>query len=309
MIKQFRPDCVNLFGRAIKNESLEFSRSVLSAAVSDNFPDWFTGEIARLSGHSVADLFVDGEEPPVPNEEFTEKSFRDSPKAEMKMMRDTWRDLSPRDASNPAVWTYVNLRMIEAGCVKSYFFASGGNGKDTSVALIGKVLRSGTDEKIRELARSVSRFLTGYVPERSLRPLYFNCPPAKAWWMWHFAEQAAQAEIFPGIDADRVFRVLQEKHVWGALTEKIVSSLTVIGDVNIRHGIIRFLLSPEGLTMREEKRFLSLLLGIGEMSSWRALGIFEPGRISEILRDEVAPTLPSRNSAKTDNSGKERAAR
>ena len=308
MIKHFRPDCVNLFGRAIKNEPPEFSRGVLSAVLGDDFPNWFRGEITRLSGRGAADLLVDGEEPPMPEEEFTEKSFRDSPKAEMKMMRDTWRGLTPREASNPAVWTHINLRMIEAGCVKPWFFASGGNGKDSSPALIEKTLRGGSDKRVKELARSVSRFLTGYVPERSIRPLYANCPPARAWWMWHLAEQAAQAKIAPEVDADHVFGVLKEKWVWAELTEKIVSELTVVGDVNVRHGVIRFLLSQEGPSLRGHKRFRSLLLGVGEMSSWRALGFFGPDRISDILKDEIVPALPAAGSDEPDNENGEGAA-
>lgn len=307
MIKQFRPDCATLLGRAIASEPLSFSRDLIAAAASDNFVDWFKGEMSRLSGVSASNLVDGDEEPRMPDEEFTEKSFCDAPKAEMKRMRDIWRDLTPHEASNPAVWAYINIRMIEHGLVKPWFFVNPRHGgKQTpGLALAEKTLQGGSEKEIKEYARSVSRFLTGYVPERSVRPLYVNCPPARAWWMWHLAEQAAQAEILPDVDADRVFGVLQEKWAWAELTEKIVSQLTVIGDVNIRHGIIRFFLLPNEQGppewLRRGKSFRSLLVGVGEMSAWRALGFFEPNRIADILKDEITPNIAAQPSGDADD--------
>ena len=303
-IRQLRPDCVNWFGRAIASEPLEFSCNALTAVIGNNFPDWIRGEISRLSGIAVADLVEGDEEPPMPEERFTKNSFRDAPKSEMKKMREIWRELTPHQASNPAVWTHINLRMIECGAVESWFFVDGPGSRDKVFAIVQKALREGGEKQIKRLARSVSRFLTGYVPERSIRPLYSNCPPARAWWMWHLSEQAAQSGISREVSADNVFDVLREKWVWGELTEKIVSRLTVIGDVNIRHGIIEFLLSPENQAMARG-RFRPLLLGVGEMSSWRALGFLDPGRVSNILKEEVVPNIAADSSDEIDDEDSE----
>ena len=297
MIKQLRPDCATLLGRAIASEPLAFSRALLSAAISDNFVDWFKDEISHMAGIAVHNLVDDGEEPRMPDEEFTEMSFCDAPKAEMKKMREIWRDLTPREASSPAVWTYINLRMIEHGLVKPWFFVNPhrGSKQASGKILAEKILCEGSEDDIKKCARSVSRFLTGYVPERSSRPLYSNCPPSRAWWMWHLAEQAAQAEILPEVDADHVFGILHEKWAWAELTEAIVSQLTVIGDVNIRHGVLRFFLLPDEQEtqewLRRSKSFRSLLVGVGEMSAWRALGFFGPERIADILKEEIAPNI------------------
>lgn len=341
ILKQIRPDCATLLGREISHKdekkSLSFCRDLLSNIISQDFTNWFDCEISRLSGVPIPNLFDDGEEPGMPDEEFTEKSFCDTPKSEMKKMWSIWKDLTPYQASNPAVWTYINLKMIKLDLIKPWFFVNPkqGNKKNiTGKALAEKSLRKEkmlrekidgiknesknlkkeikelkedllkSEKEIREYARSVSRFLTGYVPERSIRPLYSNCPPARAWWMWHLAEKAAKAEIFPYADADYIFGVLREKWVWAELTEKTVSRLTVVGDINIRHGIIRFFLLPkeQGAPkwMRSSKPFRSLLLGIGEMSAWRALGFFEPDRISDILRDEITPNITD-DSSEQDN--------
>lgn len=301
MIKRLRPDCATMLGRGIASEPLAFSRELLSAAVGDNFLGWFKGEISRLSGVAVDDLFDDGEEPRLPDEEFTEKSFCDATKAEMKHMREIWRGLTPREASNPAVWTYINLRMIERGLIKPWFLVNPirGEKKNSGKVLAEKTLHSGGEKEVKELARSVSRFLTGYVPERSVRPLYSNCPPARAWWMWHLAEQAEQSDIMRGVDANRVFDIIRQPWAWAPLTEKIVSQLTVIGDINIRHGIIRFFLSMEGREEREWLRrgkvFQSMLGKVGEMTAWRALGFFEPERIAEILKEEIVPNISAKD--------------
>lgn len=291
MIKHFRQDCVTLFGRAIRENPAEFSRAVLTSVIGDEFPTWFRGEVARLSNLPVEDLVDGGDEPPMPDEQFTKNSFRDAPKSEMKKMREIWRGLTPHQASNPAVWTHINLRMIECGLVESWFFVDGPGSRDKVCAIVEKALRKGDEREIKKLARSVSRFLTGYVPERSMRPLYSNCPPARAWWMWHFAERAAAAGVSGG-DADKVFGILREKWVWGELTAHILSRLTVIGDVSIRHGILQCLLSPESATIKGRLR--PLLQEVGIMSSWRALGSLALNRVSEILTAELIPLIAAR---------------
>lgn len=298
MIKQIRPDCATLLGRHIASEPLAFSRDLLAATVGDDFPGWFRDEISRRSGVPLSGLVDDGEEPRLPDEEFTEKSFRDAPKAEMRNMREIWRELTPRQASSSAVWTYINLRMIERGLVKPWYFVNSRRREDKQRpgnVLVEKTLQNGSEKEIKKLARSVSRFLTGYVPERSMRPLYANCPPARAWWMWHLAELAEQSGIVPDADAGQIFDVIRQQLAWGELTEKIVSRLTVIGDVNIRHGILRFFLlkesdSHERLGRSEGLR--ALLVRVGEMSAWRALGFFGPDRVADILKNEIVPSVP-----------------
>ena len=307
MIKRFRPDCATLLGRAIASEPLAFSRNLLAATVGDNFPDWFRGEISRLSGVPVDKLIDGDEEPRLPDVGFTEKSFCDAPKAEMKKMRETWRGLTPREASSPAVWTHINLRLIESGLVEPWFFVNPQSGRKTieGNVLAEKALHDGDEKEIKGLARGVSRFLTGYVPERSIRPLFYNCPPARAWWMWHFAEQTVESGAMSGVNADDVLKIIHQPWVWGELTEKVISQLTVIGDVNIRHGIVRFLLLSEGMEVQEwlrrNKHFRALLVGVGEMSSWRALGFLEPERISDIVKDEVVPNISAQAQAEDND--------
>ena len=302
LIKHFRPDCVTLFGRAIAREPLSFSREVLVAVTGDDFPGWFKGQLSRLSNLPVEDLVDGEEEPPMPDEPFTKNSFRDAPKPEMKKMREIWRGLTPYQAGNPAIWTYINLRMIECGLVESWFFVDGPGSKDKVFAIVYKALHDNKEKEIKKLARSVARFLTGYVPERSMRPLYSNCPPARAWWMWHIAEQAGQAGILQG-NADNVFDILRESWVWGELTSHIVSRLTVIGDVNVRHGILQFLLSPNGENIKGRLR--PLLRDIGGMSSWRALGFLPPNRVAEILNEEIVPTIVAQDPVVPDDGDKE----
>ena len=291
MIKSFQPDCINLFGRELANDPKEgtpFCRETLGAVTSDDFAAWFKDKIAQLSGKAGNAIFTEGEEPPLPDAPFeTEKCFCDPPKSEMQRMREIWRPLSPNEASSSALWGYINVRMIERKLVPAPFFAGDAHKTDSGARLIEKALRDNDEASIRRLAWSVSRFLTGYIPARSVRPLYQNCPPARAWWLCHIAEKAAQSGCFPSAGIDRVFAVLKEKSVWPHLTECAVSKLTVVGDINIRHGIIGFLCAKDG--EQAGKRFRSLLKGIGEMSSWRALGSLPPKRISEIVRLEIDP--------------------
>ena len=291
MIKSFQPDCIRLFGRELANDPKEgrpFCRETLGAVIGGDFAAWFKDKIAQLSGKAGNAIFTEGEEPPLPDAPFeTEDSFCNPPKLEMQKMREIWRPLSPHEASSSALWGYINVRMIERELVSASYFAGDADKKDFGARLIEKALRDNDEASIRRLAWSVSRFLTGYIKARSVRALYQNCPPARAWWLCHIAEKAAQSGCFPSIGIDRILDVLKEKSVWPKLTEFCVSKLTVVGDINIRHGIIGFLCAKDG--KQSSKRFGSLLKGVGEMSSWRALGSLPPERISEIVRLEIDP--------------------
>ena len=64
----------------------------------------------------------------------------------------------------------------------------------------------------------------------------------------------------------------------------MATRLTVIGDRNIRDGIVGFLLDqPSKSRFFEKKHLHRLLTEIGVMCSWRALGFFPPAQVKEIV--------------------------
>lgn len=214
--------------------------------------------------------------------------FANLPADSMRRLADLWPNLEKRDASLSGVWARVNIRMVQENLIEPSFFAGGHAG----AAEIDKVLNKKDeapagkegDKKKRDpvdgCARLIVRSFAGCREIRGIRSLYQDCAPARAWWTCRLADEAAKAL---NMEPDIVLEVLQRKAVWDNLSERIVSSLTVLGDKNIRDGIILFL-QQEYLKGEELK---GLFRKIGQMCAWRALGFFERNRVAEIIRDEI----------------------
>lgn len=280
--------------------SHEFQRELLrTARMPDPGPFLACVETALQIGGE----FIEGkQEMQLPNIPFCEREFNDLPREQMRRMADLWPDLEKRDASDPGVWARVNFRMVAEGWIKPVFFAGGqnGGGNATGAYRIDKALseKDGKEGKkaIDGCARRIVRSFAGCPQIRGIRTLYQDCSPARAWWVCHLVDEAAR-EI--ARDGDAVLCILQQKAVWENLSERIVSSLTVVGDNKIRNGIILFL--TDSRDNQDDARFLKgddlkrLFRRIGQMCAWRALGYFDSDGVTKIIRDEIVPTIPPRS--------------
>ena len=208
-----------------------------------------------------------------------------------------WQKLPLSDTSSSSFWAYVTRQAIVNGIVHPHSLAlsstEGSSLKDsTGKHKIKATLNLPDNErpkKMDERIRNFIRNLCGIVEERGTRSIYQDCPFARAWWQGYIAQS-----VSPNNWEKEILPVLWEKGLWGEISSKMASRLTVIGDVNIRSGIILH------LREQEESRWTGdnvekLLSQVGVMCAWRSLGYFPPEKVKEFV-DKTADSVFSKNS-------------
>ena len=310
MLKRFTATSLDLLAKkTVKVKGGDFQMDLLRATRNGaQFAPFVLSAMQSGDGE-----IVDGkQELELPETPFSEREFSDPPTDTMREMAALWPGMEKRDACAPGVWARVNLRMVENGLIEPVFFAGGQNGGgnskgahriDEAFRLLSKGREEG-EKAIDGCARRIVRCFAGCPRIRGIRTLYQDCTPARAWWVCRLADEAAQelAQNEQGREkiCDAVLDILQRKAVWENLSERIVSSLTVLGDDKIRNGIILFL--TESRRDRDGSRFLKgddlkrLFRRIGQMCAWRALGYFGSEGVSDIIRGDIVPTIPPKPS-------------
>ncbi len=199
-----------------------------------------------------------------------------------------WENLYIGDAANPNVWAYITLQMIDEEKLPYcdlMLSATDKHDETTGMHKIENALNAKGEEKqkrVDECVRNFLRRLCGLSETRGARSLYQDCPFAKAWWQCHIAKSVK--------NTDEVISLFQKKHVWTQLSDKMTSSLTVLGDENIRNGIIMFLTEKNSVTYHKEFPLKDLLTSVGIMTTWFALSYFPPEQV-KIYIAELAKSI------------------
>lgn len=296
MIRRYRADAFRQFQReAMRIRGGDMQLEILSAVrdrTGGDFVNWLENQIRQYADGN--DIIIGDAEPTVPPEpeKYTTADFLQPP--DPTSMWEAWRSITPGIACSPSVWAYIVTRLIIAGKIEPHYLVAETNGaKPDGRANIDAALRQSDEavkaQKIDKCVRAFLRRLSGLL-ERGTRSVYENCPPARAWWQHYIARQAAQNT---GCDETQAVTLLKSKGVWGALAEKMASRLTVIGDRNLRDGIVIFLLDENNAPFRKGPKLAPLFGDIGVMAAWRALGYFRPEQVKDMLAKEIAPRILS----------------
>ena len=282
-IKRYHAESFSRFRKiALKDRGGELQREILDRTRNANgkdFCDWLAEKI---------DGGIEGEiEPNMPEipPKITAAEFKNPTEKTSEYMWKAWKDIHPGTACNPAVWGYIVSRLIADGRIEPSYLMMGSNGGqtngrkeiDTALAATGDDRKGKIDFCVRSFLRRLSS-----LPEaRGARSVYQDCPPSRAWWQHYIASEVAKS--IDGSDAD-IRALFEVRVIWELLSDKMATRLTVIGDRNIREGIVGFLLDqPSKSRFFEEKHLHRLLTEIGVMCSWRALGFFPPAQVKEIV--------------------------
>ena len=244
--------------------------------------DWDFCKVIRKWGLQGRD------EPPVPNGQWSEKEFVDPPSCTESIIVDTWKNLTPAEASREETWFSINLTMIEKGVIKSSYLAGESSRDTTGRDFISDALRGNDSDKVDRCVRRILRRLGG-VMERGRRTVYLDCPLARAWWRHRYACETNESfEHNVGDLSD----LLRKKPIWNEMIPAMTSYLTLIGDSNIRPSLISFL--ERNLSEASEKKefkIKDLILQIGRRSEIQALGSLPPQQVFEIIRNDIFPLL------------------
>ena len=309
-IKRYRADAYRQFQKAaLSDRGGEMQLGILDAVRSRkgaDFVQWLDDLIRHCAQSS--DIIIGDEEPAIPVNPpvYTVGDFLQPP--DPASMWEAWRSITPGIACSSSVWAYIVARLIGAEKIQPhYLVAESKSAKPNGKAEIDEALRATGDQKKSKVdgrVRAFLRRLSG-IYERGARSVYENCPPASAWWQYYIARQAAQNA---GCDAAEVITVLKAPGIWSPLVEKMASRLTVIGDINLRDGLVMFLLEGDNAKRYNTKTKLApLFRSIGIMSAWRAIGYFPPDQVRDIIREIAPPDAPKdsdsgENGVKSDKS-------
>ena len=276
----------NFRRKAIVKKGDDFQHEILARILdSENFPSWLDEQINKPT---------EGNDIVFPSEckRLGAKEYIEFPETTMHIYYSVWEDIPLSDAATPGFWAYVTRQAIAEHKLASHdlVLSSKGSQPDDSTGKnrIKEVLESVPGDKQSEdmdkLIRNFIRNLCGIYEVRGARSVYQDCPFARAWWQCYIAHKAS-----PNDWPDQILPMLREKPVWEIVSDRMVSRLTVIGDVNIRNGIIWHLLEQKE---RKKDDIRDLLTRIGVMSGWCALGSFS----SEEIKGKIAELFVSHNS-------------
>ena len=231
--------------------------------------------------------------------------FIHSPETTVHNWFSTWKDLHIGDTANPSVWAYITRQMIAEGKLRPYDLMLSAHDKGDEFAgkhKIENALNARGEEgqkRMDECVRNFLRRLCGLSEARGTRSLYQDCPFARAWWQCHIAQSVK--------NTDEVISLFQKKPVWTQLSDKMAARLTVLGDENIRNGIIMFLTEENGVAYHEGDPLKDLLTSVGIMTTWCALGYFPPEQV-KIYVAKLAKSIekqPLRASTDPENNSSE----
>ncbi len=291
--KRYNAASLTQFRRKLIEEQGGSSQKILLESAMDcenrDFVLWLDGQIVH---HGNVDNPIEGDaDIPLPDfpPKFTGCDFINPSTDTINHWFSAWKVLHISDAANSSVWAYITRQMIAAEKLRPYDLMVGPADKGDEFLGKDKIIKalniSNTDKRKEEMDKCVRHFirhLCGLYEVRSTKTLYQDCPFAKAWWQCHIAESFE--------NYNDAIRVIRNKAIWGKLSEKISSSLTVLGDKNIRNGIIMFLMEND--TYHKKSSFKDLLTSVGIMSTWCALGYFPPEQVKEhvaIIAEKMQP--------------------
>ncbi len=312
-VKRYNENALIKFGDRVapNEENSELCANILRhAAQGDGFVEFITNEISGDDAGNCTSGDIDPETWLAHGKGIypTAAAFIGYDYGVMSQTANLLGNLEKSDAASPGVWALINARMIELDIVKPAWLAATSNGgsrpgsKDIG-AMIEETLSTsgeGGQVKIKDMARLIVRRFAGGYRARGKRDMYQVCPPARAWWICRLAEEAIQdlEGAVDGIDepATKLADILVTAHIWEKLCEKFVSQLTVTGDINIRNGILLYLLKKEQRNadnaigpVIKRAALEDILRRIGQMSTWRALGSLSAMEVMEIIESDIAP--------------------
>ena len=275
----------NFRRKAITEKGDDFQKEILTCILdSENFPPWLDEKINQpTEGDDI--VFPSG------CRRLCTKEYIEFPETTMRMYYSEWQDIPLSDAATPGFWAYVTRQAVVEHKIASHdlVLSSKESQPDDSAgrSKIEEALESADDirsDKMDKLIRNFLRNLCGLHEVRSARSLYQDCPFARAWWQCHVGHKASPNDWY-----DRILPMLREKPVWEIMSDRMVSGLAVIGDINIRNGVILYLLEQKE---RKKDDIRDLLARVGVMSGWCALGSFS----AEEIKGKIPELFISHNS-------------
>ena len=217
-----------------------------------------------------------------PKLKFTEQQYRSASFDDEMVISSSIRDCSAYLATTPEYWGGLTIALIESGLIHAHYLASkpndSRNERNRGKYRIDAALKA---NKYDDLPRYILRSFCGHprLRDTGYRDYFQFCPVSRAWWRCRLADVSSGRN---GIESSVIHKTLINKGVWNHLSEKGVSKLTVISDVNIFSGMVHFFVSKNVASEKECKEITGY---IGAQSTWRELGAYSAADVSHLISE------------------------
>ena len=271
--------------KKLLKKGLELQKGLLEATKdSKSFIHWIERRVNSESEGKEFELWPD---------KLSEAEYKKPPGSVGKKLFETWKELTPVQASHETFWGYVTLEHIKQGIIESSYLAAKDNNSRSGLGRIELALSTG--QEIDDVVRTILRQLGGLPEARGSKSVYVNCPFARAWWRGYVARQVCRET---GADFNKIFTTLggSSQEFWERLITLIVSRNSVLGDTKVRSTLIWTLSERE--EVKTAKTLTRITKQIGIQSALRELGVFEVGELKEqVMEPTISRVLENEQKA------------
>ena len=166
-----------------------------------------------------------------------ESEFIKAPVSTARMIRNTYRSLSPQEAASVSVWNAITLHNIQTNRLEAPYLAASSD-KSSGRHRLQQALRTRNrkrqSKRIDDCVRTVFRTMGGLRRIRGYVSVISDCTLSRYWWMGHAIENSA-------IDDDQAWEELNR--YWRVIAEYAIRRLTIIGNPVLMHGLITHITS------------------------------------------------------------------
>lgn len=296
-------------GGPLQKEILE--RALLSHG---EFVEWFEEQL--IVARKGAPIAEGDEEIPIPERKFDPSGLSDPSGKELEEVYSGWTGISRDDACSVGLWSYATIKMVrdEKIMPRCLFANAGSRGADAGLREIQEALgwcekiqeidevlktlkktshgrdidkaksdRANAEKRIDRVCRNFIRHTSGVQQRGWARSLYSDCYLASMYWKCKISEESGvwnwKQTILPVLNSS----------VWKTFIDKTVTQLTVLGDINLRNGLLMFLASDEAGKYKTQNAFENLLISISAMTAGRALGCANPEEVKNEIEYIESP--------------------
>lgn len=157
-----------------------------------------------------------------------EPEFAKAPVSTARRIRNTYRSLSPQEASSVSVWNVITLHNIQEERLEAPYLAASSD-RSSGRQRIQKALQTKNRKQIDDCVRTVFRTMGGLHRVRGYVSVISDCTLSRYWWMGQVIENTAT-------DNDRVWEELNR--FWAVIAEYAMRRLTIVGNPVLMHGLI-----------------------------------------------------------------------
>lgn len=235
-----------------------------------------------------------GAEVPTLATRLTESQYREASEEVERGMYETWKMLSPEDASRVSLWAEVTLRHIESGIIDASFLAAPRSLSSDGKKRIYQVLERGNAKALDDCTRDILRHLGGLPTPRGDRSVFVNCLFSRAWWRQHLLEESVNATNVPAAQL-KDFLYRSQTH-WEALVTLVVSKHSTPGTAKARLALIWALAdlekgSTEYEVLQNTKDFEVFCFLLRGRCAWQELDALELGEVKKLIEEDVFPEI------------------